>query len=87
MATIKTQISIQDEYVATVNSAIARWSHRRGIPGIAYGVGGHAGRIIGGAHRKAEAQLRKLGFSDAQIKTAIADARDMAELIRRAEVE
>lgn len=73
---MKTLIGIQEEYVATVNAGIARWAHRKD--------GGHAGRIMRGARRRAEGELRRLGFTDSQVAAAIGDARDMAALLRLA---
>ena len=73
-----TIIEIQEEYIETVNAGIARWSHRVG--------GGHSARISRGARHKAEKSLRHLGYTDQkQINEIIADARDMASLIRNAE--
>ena len=71
----KTMMEVQDQYVETVNLGTARWSHRRD--------GGHTSRIFAGARRKAEKQLRKLGFTNQrQIEQIIKDARDMASLER-----
>lgn len=72
-----TLIGIQEAYIETINAGIARWSHRRD--------GGHTGRIWRGARRKAENALRRLGFTDRQIASAIKDANDMAALERTAE--
>lgn len=78
MAT-KTLIGIQEEYVETLNSGIARWSHRKD--------GGHSHRIARGARHAAEKQLRKIGFMDEkQIGQVIQDARDMATLERNSDV-
>jgi uncharacterized membrane protein len=74
-----TLIAIQDEYVETLNLGIARWSHRKN--------GGHVNRIARGARRKAEKRLRGIGFNEQQISQIVKDARDMAELIRNAEVD
>lgn len=74
-----TLIGIEEEYIATVNTGIMRWSHRKD--------GGHSGRIISGAYRKAQKALRRLGFNDHQVKHAIRDAKEMAELIRRTREE
>lgn len=72
---MKTLIAIQEEYIETVNSGIERWSHRKG--------GGHMRRISRGAHHKAEAALRKIGYvSQDQIDSVIKQAREMAELER-----
>lgn len=79
----KSIIAIQDEFVATVNAGFARWSHRKGI---AYQrCGGHYSRIRGGAYKKAERALTKIGFTPVQIKQIIKDADDIAELERNAE--
>ena len=72
-----TLIAIQDEYIQTVNAGIARWSHRKD--------GGHSGRITSGAYRLAARKLQRLGMSTEQIKQAIRDAKDMAELERNAQ--
>jgi hypothetical protein len=81
-----TLIGIQEEYIETVNAGIARWSHRKGTPGLGTGVGGHADRISRGARHKAEGQLRRIGYADQkQIDQIIADARDMAALERLAQ--
>ncbi len=80
----KSMITIQDEFVATVNAGFARWSHRKGTAFQA--CGGHYSRIRGGAWKKAERELKKIGFTDpAQIKQIINDAEDMAKLERNAE--
>jgi hypothetical protein len=76
------QIQIQDELVATVNSAIARWSHR---PSTQYSYPGQSGRTIQAAQRKASADLRKLGLTEQQVRFAILDAMDVAKLERIAE--
>ena len=76
---MKSLVGIQEEYIATVNAGIARWSHRKD--------GGHAGRIARGARHRAEAALRRLGFTDSQVAAAIADARDMAALLRISDAE
>ena len=72
-----TLTQIQEQYIETVNAGIARWSHRKN--------GGHADRVRRGAFHQAEKQLNRLGFNQDQIKQAIKDARDMAELERNAE--
>lgn len=72
-----TLITVQQEYIDTVNAGIDRWSHRKD--------GGHAHRIWRGARRKLEAALSKLGFTAEQIQQALKDARDMAELERISE--
>ena len=72
-----TLIGIQDEYIATVNAGIARWSHRKN--------GGHAGRISAGARRQAQRKLQALGLNAEQIGQTLRDAKDMAELERMAE--
>jgi len=50
-------------------------------------LGGHANRIVSGAHRVAEKKLVKLGFSKEEIRVVLKDAWDMASLIRHAEAE
>jgi hypothetical protein len=80
---LKTVTSITDEYVATVNAGFARWSHRKGHQFEA--CGGHFSRIRGGAYKKAERELTKIGFNPAQIKQMLKDADDIAELERNAE--
>jgi len=75
----KNLIAIQDEYVETINTGIARWAHRK--------KGGHMPRIMRGARHKAEKALRQWGFNDRQIDAVIADAKDMAALIRNAEID
>lgn len=67
-------IEVQQEYIDTVNAGILRWLHRRG--------GGHCHRITRGATNKLEAALMTHGFTPAQTRAAIKDARDMAELER-----
>jgi hypothetical protein len=84
---MKTLISIQQQYIDTVNAGLARWAHRKGIRGVAAGVGGHAARIVHGAHRKAVAELARLGYSEQMIAQAMRDAKDMAELERLAAAE
>jgi hypothetical protein len=74
---MQTLTEIQDEYIATVNAGLARWSHRKD--------GGHSSRILRGAYHKAKRELHRLGMDAEQIKNAIRDARDMAELERNAE--
>lgn len=77
-------IQIQDRYVARVNAAYGRWSHR--IRTHVWGVsGGHYSRARGAAHREAAQDLRKWGFTDAQIAQVIKDADDVAKLERFAE--
>ena len=56
-------ISVQDEYIATINAGIARWSHRKN--------GGHIHRILRGAKHKATKQLLKLGYSQEVIGVLI----------------
>lgn len=72
-----TLIQVQEQYIETVNAGLARWSHRKD--------GGHSSRISRGAYHKAQKQLATLGFTQEQTEQAIKDARDMAELERRAE--
>ena len=80
-----TLIEIQEQYIATLNAGIRRWSHRKGIRGCGTGIGGHADRIARGAYTKAEKQLVRLGYTHPQIHQIIRDAWDVAELERRAE--
>lgn len=75
---MRTLIDIQQDYIDTVNLGIARWSHRKD--------GGHSHRIERGARHKAERSLRRLGFTDQQIRHLIQDAREMATLERIADV-
>lgn len=72
-----TLIGLQQEYIDNVNSAKARWAHRKD--------GGHSRRTIGAAHKRLRNRLTTLGFSQMQIDAAIKDARDIAELERIAE--
>ena len=81
-----TLIGIQDEFIATINIAWARWSHRKGLFGDKR-PGGHFPRIRGAAYRKATAALAKLTFTATQIKQILSDAEDMAELERNATME
>jgi hypothetical protein len=75
-------IDIQQDYIDAVNLGIARWSHcRKHYQG---DLGGHANRIVHGAHRRAVQRLGRLGFNETQVRQIIADARDMAGLIRLA---
>ena len=67
-------IQIQREFIDTVNSGFARWSKF-----------GHFPRIYRGAWRRASGHLSKLGYTDSQIKVALRDALDIAELERIAE--
>ena len=74
----QTIISIQQQYIDTVNAGHARWSHRPN--------GGHIRRIQRGAWRRADTALRKLGFTEqSDISGIIAQARDVAELERNAD--
>ena len=71
----QTIISIQQQYIDTVNAGHARWSHRPN--------GGHIRRIQRGAWSRADTALRKLGFTEqSEISGIIAQARDIAELER-----
>lgn len=72
-------ISIQQEYIETVNAGLARWSHRKN--------GGHSGRVRAGARHKMVRELARLGFDDPQIAAAIKDASDMLTLERASESE
>lgn len=66
-------IGIQQRYIDTVTAGRSRWAHTK--------TGGHASRIEAGARRKAERELRKVGYTDArQISQIIGDARDMVKL-------
>lgn len=76
---MRTLIGIQQQYIDTINAGMARWAHRTG--------GGHSARIARGARRELRRELRGLGFTDEQITRALDDARDMAALQRRVEVE
>ncbi len=67
-----TLIGVQEEFAAAFTSAKRKWSHSK--------VGGHADRSIRGARKVATKHLAKLGFTEAQIAAALADAKDMAEL-------
>jgi hypothetical protein len=82
--TMKTLIGIQDEYIQTVIAGAGRWSHRPTRNG-AYRFGGHFPRIVKGAHSKAAASLKQLGFTDEQAEKAIADAYAMVKLELNAE--
>jgi hypothetical protein len=86
MPKLITVMTLVDEYVATVNAGFARWSHRKGT---AYqACGGHYSRIRGGAHKKAVAGLKKLGYTDeAQIRQIMKDADDLVLLERNATEE
>jgi hypothetical protein len=78
MKTQNTLITIQDEYIETINLGIERWSHRKD--------GGHASRIARGARTVATKRLNRIGFTDQrQIDQILRDARDMAALIRNSE--
>lgn len=88
--TIKRQtlIGIQEEYIETINAGIERWQHSKSRSAFNPAMGGHASRIAGGARRKAEKQLRRIGFTNQkEIDQVLKDARDMAELIRNSKEE
>lgn len=73
MKLTRTLISIQEEYISTVASGMARWAHRKD--------GGHVNRIKRGARRKAEKELAKIGYTDPQhVADVIRDAWDMVIL-------
>ena len=73
-----TIITIQQQYIDTVNAGHARWSHRPD--------GGHIRRIQRGAWNRAATALRKLGYTDqSDIAGIISQARDVAELERNAD--
>jgi hypothetical protein len=74
---MKSMTQIQDEYIDKVKAGIQRWSHRKN--------GGHTSRILRGARKRAEKQLFPLGFSEAQVRLIISEARQMAELEMSAE--
>jgi hypothetical protein len=63
---------IVDEYVETVNAARARWAHRKN--------GGQSGRTIGAAMKTLRTKVAKWGYSEAQIRQVLADARELAAL-------
>jgi hypothetical protein len=71
---MKNLITIQAEYVETINAGVARWSQRKH--------GGHADRIRRGAYRKAGQALSRLGLTPEQVQAALKDANDMAVLQR-----
>ena len=74
----QTIVSIQQQYIDTVNAGHARWSHRPN--------GGHIRRIQRGAWNRAATALRKLGYTDqSDIAGIISQARDVAELERNAD--
>lgn len=81
---MKTLIGLQDEYVATVNSAWARWQHRKGLPYMK-GPGGHFPRVWSGARRRLRTELIQLGFTADQAQAALDDAEAIAQLERNAE--
>lgn len=75
---LQTIITIQQQYIDTVNAGHARWSHRPD--------GGHIRRIQRGAWNRAATALRKLGYTDqSDIAGIISQARDVAELERNAD--
>lgn len=85
---MKSITQIQEAYIDTVNAGRARWGHRPGIKGIADGVGGHMARIYRGARRAAEREFAKHNcWTPEQVNIMIQDAKDMAELQRKAEEE
>jgi hypothetical protein len=61
-----------DEYVENVNAARARWAHRKG--------GGQSGRTIGAAIKTLRTKVAKWGYTEAQIRQVLSDARDLANL-------
>lgn len=71
---MKSLITLQDEYIARVNAAHAKWAHTR--------YGGHIHRTLRAAHRALFDALQSAGYSDKQTLQAIRDAREMAQLIR-----
>ncbi len=74
----QTIISIQQQFIDTVNAGHTRWSHRPN--------GGHIRRIQRGAWNRAATALRKLGYTDqSDIAGIISQARDVAELERNAD--
>jgi hypothetical protein len=81
---MKTMIEVQEKYIERLDAALARWGHRKGT---AYQIaGGHYNRIARKARHDAEAQLRKLGWTDQkQIDAVLNDARDMMLLERNAD--
>lgn len=81
-------IKIQDDYVATVEAAYSRWSHRRGEFWEIDRIGGHYSRIVGAARQKAiQTLVNKAGFTLEQAKAAVTQAHDVALLERNAEEE
>lgn len=73
MKLTRTLISIQEEYISTVSSGMARWAHRKD--------GGHINRIKRGARIKAEKELAKIGYTDPQhVAAIIRDAWEMVVL-------
>jgi hypothetical protein len=75
-----TLIGIQDRYIQTLLGASRRWAHRPGHGIGGYRFGGHFPRTARGARKAALADLRALGFSDAQAEQAVTDAKRMYEL-------
>ncbi len=74
---MKTLTQIQQEYIDTCNTAMDRWSHRKG--------GGQSHRTIGAARKKAMTAFRKFGcFSEDQVRQMMRDAQDLLELERAA---
>jgi hypothetical protein len=65
-------IQIQDEYVARVMAAKARWAHRK--------CGGQSHRTIGSARRVMAAKLSQWQYNKEQIRQAIQDANDIVAL-------
>lgn len=70
-------IQIQERYIARVDAAMDRWSHRKD--------GGQSGRTRAAAYRQARTALLALGFTGPQTWQAIKDADDMLKLQRMAE--
>lgn len=81
----KNLMAIQDEFVATINAAHARWSHRKGFMWQKDRIGGHYARVYHGAQRKAHKDLAKWGFTTEQCAEIIRQAHEIAVLERNAE--
>lgn len=81
---MKTVIAIQDEFIATLVSAAAKWGHRP-CTWNSSGIGGHYPRIRRGAWHKAQREFAKLGFDAQATEKMIGDAQDMAHLEMHAE--
>lgn len=78
-------VQIQDRYIEELQAAYSRWGHRRGIPGIAGGVGGQFPRRRRAAYKKAQKDLMAWGLTREQTADALRQADDMFDLERRSE--